>query len=44
MGAPATLVREITDEDLQQVIELHGRYKRRSLEYLELGLGAELPR
>jgi len=44
MGAPAKLVREITDEDLQQVIELHGRYKRRSLEYLELGLGAELPR
>ena len=36
-------VRELNDEDLETLTELLERYKRRSLEYLELGLGTELP-
>ena len=44
VGSPARLVRERTDEDLRAVIELCERYKRRSLEYIEQGLGTKLPR
>jgi carbonic anhydrase/acetyltransferase-like protein (isoleucine patch superfamily) len=42
LGAPAKLVREVTDDDLAARVELSGRYARRSLEYLELGLGVDL--
>lgn len=42
MGAPATLVRELTDEDVEKAGELHTRYFRRAQELLELGVGADL--
>jgi carbonic anhydrase/acetyltransferase-like protein (isoleucine patch superfamily) len=43
MGSPASRVRELTDADLETLTELLQRYKRRSLEYIELGLGTKLP-
>jgi len=43
LGSPAVRVRELNDEDLETLTELLERYKRRSLEYLELGLGTKLP-
>ncbi len=42
LGAPATLVRELTDEDVEKAGELHARYLRRAQELLELGVGADL--
>jgi carbonic anhydrase/acetyltransferase-like protein (isoleucine patch superfamily) len=42
IGSPAKVVREVTDDDLAPRVELSGRYARRALEYLELGLGADL--
>ena len=42
LGAPATLVREVTDEDLETVSELHARYYRRAQDLLEMGVGADL--
>jgi carbonic anhydrase/acetyltransferase-like protein (isoleucine patch superfamily) len=42
MGSPAKVVREVTDDDLQPRVELRDRYARRSLQYLELGLAADL--
>lgn len=42
LGAPATLVREVTDEDLETASELHARYYRRAQELLEMGVGADL--
>jgi carbonic anhydrase/acetyltransferase-like protein (isoleucine patch superfamily) len=42
MGAPARVVREVTDEDLAPRVELHDRYVRRSLAYARLGLAADL--
>jgi len=42
MGSPAKVVREVTDEDLKPLAELHDRYARRSLRYAELGLAADL--
>lgn len=42
LGAPAKLVREVTDEDLETAVELHARYYRRSQELLEMGVGANL--
>jgi len=44
MGSPAKLVRAVTDEDLKPRVELRDRYARRSLDYLEQGLGADLAR
>lgn len=43
LGSPARLVREIGDEDLAELIELCERYRMRSLEYIELGLGLKIP-
>lgn len=42
MGAPARLVRELGDDDLEAAVELHGRYLRRAQELLEMGVGADL--
>jgi carbonic anhydrase/acetyltransferase-like protein (isoleucine patch superfamily) len=42
MGSPAKVVRAVTDADLAPRAELRDRYARRSLEYLELGLAADL--
>jgi carbonic anhydrase/acetyltransferase-like protein (isoleucine patch superfamily) len=42
LGAPARLVREVTDEDLETTVELHARYFRRAQELLEIGVGADL--
>lgn len=42
VGSPAKVVRAVTDEDLSPRAELRDRYTRRSLEYLELGLAADL--
>jgi carbonic anhydrase/acetyltransferase-like protein (isoleucine patch superfamily) len=42
LGAPAKLVREVTDEDLETAVELHARYYRRGQELLEMGVGADL--
>lgn len=42
MGAPATLVRELTDEDVAKAGELHARYFRRAQELLEMGVGVDL--
>ena len=42
VGAPARVVREVTDEELAQRAALSGRYTRRALAYLEQGLGADL--
>jgi carbonic anhydrase/acetyltransferase-like protein (isoleucine patch superfamily) len=42
MGSPAKLVREVSDDDLQVALELRGRYSRRSLEYIQLGLAADI--
>jgi hypothetical protein len=42
MGAPAKVVREITDDDLLPREELTGRYARRSQRYAELGMAADL--
>ncbi len=42
IGAPAKLVREVSDEDLAVRLELSGRYARRAAEYLRLGLGLRL--
>jgi carbonic anhydrase/acetyltransferase-like protein (isoleucine patch superfamily) len=42
MGAPATLVRELTDDDVEKAGELHARYLRRAQELLDLGVGADL--
>jgi len=42
IGAPAKVVREVTDEDLAPRAELRDRYMRRSARYAELGLGADL--
>ena len=42
MGAPATLVRELTDDDVEKAGELHRRYFRRAQELIEMGVGADL--
>lgn len=42
VGSPARVVRELTDDELAQRVELSGRYARRSLAYLEAGLGVDL--
>jgi carbonic anhydrase/acetyltransferase-like protein (isoleucine patch superfamily) len=42
LGAPAKLMREVTDEDLETAAELHARYFRRAQELLEMGVGADL--
>jgi len=42
LGSPARLVREIGDEDLTELVELCERYRKRSLEYIELGLGLKI--
>lgn len=42
MGAPAKLVRELTDEDVAKAGELHARYFRRAQELLDMGVGADL--
>ncbi|MGO8685549.1 MAG: gamma carbonic anhydrase family protein [Thermoleophilia bacterium] len=42
VGSPARVVREVTDADLESRRELRDRYARRSLDYLELGLGIDL--
>lgn len=42
MGAPAKLVRELTDEDVEQAGELHARYLRRAQELIDMGVGADL--
>jgi carbonic anhydrase/acetyltransferase-like protein (isoleucine patch superfamily) len=39
IGSPAKAVREVTDDDLRPRLELRDRYARRSLAYLEAGLG-----
>ena len=39
VGSPAKAVREVTDDDLVPRAELRDRYARRSLAYLEAGLG-----
>ncbi len=44
MGSPAKVVRAVTDEDLQPRVELRDRYARRSFDYIEQGLGADLAR
>ena len=41
IGSPAKAVREVTDDDLRPRAELRDRYARRSLAYLEAGLGVE---
>jgi len=42
MGSPAKVVREVTDEDLKPLAELHDGYARLSRRYAELGLAADL--
>lgn len=42
LGSPATLVREVTDDDLEAASQLHVRYYRRAQELLEMGVGADL--
>jgi carbonic anhydrase/acetyltransferase-like protein (isoleucine patch superfamily) len=42
LGAPATVVREVTDEDVEAATQLHARYFRRAQELLEMGVGADL--
>ena len=42
LGAPATLVREVTDDDLETASQLCARYYRRAQELLEMGVGADL--
>jgi carbonic anhydrase/acetyltransferase-like protein (isoleucine patch superfamily) len=42
LGAPAEMVREVTDEDLEVASQLHARYYRRAQELLEMGVGADL--
>jgi gamma-carbonic anhydrase len=42
MGSPARVVREVTDEEVGQTLELRDRYVRRARRYLELGFGADL--
>ncbi len=42
MGAPAKVVREVTDEDIAVRLALSERYARRSAEYLRMGLGLQL--
>lgn len=42
VGAPARVVRQVTDDELARSAELSARYVRRSLAYLEAGLGADL--
>lgn len=39
IGSPAKAVREVSDDDLRPRLELRDRYARRSLAYLEAGLG-----
>ena len=41
IGSPAKAVREVTDDDLRPRMELRDRYARRSLAYLEAGLGVD---
>ena len=41
IGSPAKAVREVTDDDLRPRLELRDRYARRSLAYLEAGLGVD---
>jgi carbonic anhydrase/acetyltransferase-like protein (isoleucine patch superfamily) len=43
LGSPARRVRAATDEDLAELLELYERYRQRSLDYIELGLGLKLP-
>ena len=47
LGSPARLVREIgvvySAELIAQLVELCERYRKRSLEYIELGLGLKIP-
>lgn len=42
VGAPAKLVREVSEEDMAVRLELSERYARRAAEYARLGLGLEL--
>jgi len=42
MGSPAKVVREVTDEDLKPLAELHDGYARLSRRYAELWLAADL--
>jgi len=42
VGAPARVVRQVTDAESARSLELGDRYARRSLAYLEAGLGADL--
>ncbi len=42
MGMPAKVVREVTDDALQAASDLCDRYARRSVDYNEAGLGADL--
>ena len=42
VGAPARVVREVTDDELEHHVALCGRYARRALDYLEQGLGVDL--
>jgi len=42
IGAPAKLVREVSDEDIAVRLALSERYARRAAEYLRLGLGLRL--
>ena len=42
VGAPARVVRQVTEDELARGAELSARYARRSLAYLEQGLGADL--
>ncbi len=42
LGVPATVVREVTDEDLEAAAQLQRRYADRARELLELGVGADL--
>jgi len=41
IGSPAKVAREVTDDDLKPRAELRDRYARRSLAYLEAGLGVD---
>jgi carbonic anhydrase/acetyltransferase-like protein (isoleucine patch superfamily) len=42
LGSPAKVAREVTQEDLEAVVQLHARYLRRAQELLEIGVGADL--
>jgi len=42
MGAPAKLVRELSDEEVEKVAELPMQYFRRAQELLEMGVGVDL--